>query len=179
MGTSREMGGRGPLRGCGGTRGARDAPAPHGRQASIGHFRRAGKSATREKCRRAIRRVCLTPGLPRGTLSTGDDVARTPPRSPTLPGGPMPRPRPLDRVGFTLIELLVVIAIIAILLALLVPAVQKVREAAAVAQCQNNLKQLALAVHNFHDAHQTLPTYCGTYPPYLKTGNYLYTGAQP
>src|SRR5690606_23201980 len=62
--------------------------------------------------------------------------------------------------GFTLIELLVVIAIIAILIALLLPAVQQAREAARRTQCRNNLKQMAIAMHNYHDSHRAFPPGC-------------------
>src|SRR5690242_13951357 len=70
---------------------------------------------------------------------------------------PSSRRRISRPVGFTLIELLVVIAIIGVLIGLLLPAVQAAREAARRAQCTNNLKQIGIALHNYHDAHRTFP----------------------
>lgn len=84
------------------------------------------------------------------------------------------RPPSTTRVGFTLIELLVVIAIIAILVAILLPAVQQAREAARRSTCKNNLKQLGLAMHNYHDTHTVFPYGYDDGPPTRKRDTFFH-----
>lgn len=82
------------------------------------------------------------------------------------------------KTGFTLIELLVVIAIIAVLIALLLPAVQQAREAARRSACKNNFKQVALAIHNYHETHRVMPMGGGASNPTATNTNCWYkTGA--
>src|SRR5690606_7601708 len=78
------------------------------------------------------------------------------------------------RKGFTLVELLVVVAIISLLIAMLLPAIQAARESGRRAACSSNLKQLATAVHVFHERHNSMPTYYGWFPDKASYG----TGAR-